>query len=219
MRKIILPIFILSSNLFFAQVDPDRISISSDLIYTQKLYNNSFYDQLSRTNILTFNTPSRYIGIQQSGTNRFEKGKEKYGSFALSVSQMIPADITLNDTLKAKLTGCNFGIPLFGYDLFKNQKNIDLIIMTGVNTGRLRIYDNKLVRSKNGYFSPKGTLLLRITIKKIVLSFLGEYDRDISAGKWKKLKYGSENTINPNSFYQSAYSFSIGLGYRLNTDM
>ena len=219
MRKIILLVFTLSSYLFFAQVNSDRVNVSGDLIYAQRFYANSFYDQLSRTNSLTFNTPPRYVGLQQSGTTPFKKLSNKYQSYAFSISQMIPINITLNDTLKAKLTGCNFGLPLYGYDLLRNQKNIDLIIMTGANVGRLRIYDNKLVRSKNAYFSPKGTLVLRITIKKIVLSFLGEYDRDISSGKWKKLKYGSENTISPNSFYQSAYSFSIGLGYKLNTDM
>lgn len=216
MRKIVLFIFVLNSNQFFAQGDPGRVNVSGDLIYAQKFYTNSFYDQLSRTNTLTFNTPPRYIGLQQSGTVPLEKLSDRYNSYAFSISQMIPIDIIINDTLKAKLTGCNFGLPLIGYDLLKNQKNIDLIIMTGVNVGRLRIYDNKLVRSKNAYFSPKGTLLLRITFKKIVLSFLGEYDRDISSGKWKKLKIGSENTIGPNSFYQSCYSFSVGLGYKLS---
>lgn len=194
--------------------------MSFDIIYGQKFYKNDFYNALNNQNNISLGGNPRFIGIQEAGTIYLTKNHtwlrfNHYESFSAILVKMIPVDIKINDSINAKLSGFNLGFPMFGYDFFPKQRAIDLILIVGANTGRLKLYNNDLIRSHNPYFSPKITIFPRITIKRFTISLLAEYEQDISKAGWKKMRFGKAGSFNVNGFDQTGYSFYFGIGYRI----
>jgi len=197
-------------------IPPARQNASIDLIYGQKFYKNDFYKTLSNQNNISFGGNPSCVGLLFAGAIPYEKQKPKFRNFAGTCIKILPFEFVLNDTIKGKVSGFNLGFTLIGYDCFPKSRALDLILIVGANTGRLKLYDNNLIRSHNPYFSPKITVFPRISIKRFTISLLAEYEQDISKAGWKKMRFGKAGSVNVDGFDQTGYSFYFGIGYRIS---
>jgi hypothetical protein len=150
------------------------------------------------------------IGIGTSG--QFTVNRE--GSFCghFIFSQVIPQAIQIKDSIKAKITGFNFGFA-YGGAISSRSEMVSLFFYAGFNTGRLRIYGNELIRQKNGYFSPKIGIQPKIIFNNIALSFILECDYDITNPNWKKTLFSSKDQLTMDKYRQSAVTAQVSLGY------
>lgn len=207
-------LFLFCGKLSFAQDTYPYERASFELIGSQKNFSDIPF--LSRSSAF-LKTPPKYVGIQFSGNyfiteNHTLFRKDRYNYFHESFSQLLPMDVKVGDSINAKMTGYNLGFSLWGYDLFLKKRNIDLAITIGANTGRLRLYGNRSVQSQNTYFSPKARLSAKVFIGKIAITASAEYEHDVTSGKWTKLWLFKPNTEVPYGFYQSGFTFSLGIG-------
>ncbi len=107
------------------------------------------------------------------------------------------------------------GIPLVSYGLIKRNPNFKLVLALGFNTGRIKLSGNEFVSQKNAFFSPKIELKPHFRISRFFLSFIFEYEYDISKSAWKKLGSGPSEQINLNALSSTGVSAFVNIGYLL----
>ena len=177
-----------------------------------KQFSSSFYKQLNTLDIFKILQPVIFAGLGYNGQFDVSRGTFYFGHIALLY--VIPQDITLNNQ-KGKLTGFMFSCSLYGVDILKEKKNTNLIISVGFNTGRLRIYQNELLRQKNPFFSPMVSFLPKFTIKKITFGLNIQFDYDISSPNWRKTQFANSNKTLLDKFQQTGVTTLIFIGYAL----
>ncbi len=185
---------------------------SWDVIYGNKFYNNDFRNYLPNVESIEIGKEPYYIGVQMASGLITTRMYSFSGAF--NVVQMIPISIKLNDTINAKLRGFNVGVPIFGFDALYKYKNIDFLIFSGVNIGRLKIFKKDYINKKNPYFSPKISLMPRVALGKIVLSATAEYDFDVFSTRWKNPIFEKKYSNTLSGFRQSGFSLIFGLGLK-----
>ncbi len=213
-KRLLNILFLLITQLFHAQDNEHQI----DSVYFYKHYIQKEMKYISSTTLkvsiqnMNTNYQTSSLGIKTSGAQGVNRFLCFYG--ALSFSQVIPQIITVNDSLKVKLTGANFST-LAGGDLFNKKENIDLALLIGFEVGRLRMYGNSLLRKKNGYFAPKIETLFKVQIKRFVLGACLAYKYDISNPNWKNTWFSKQKSYHLDKVRQNGISMSIIAGMTL----
>jgi hypothetical protein len=185
------------------------------LLYGGKNYTENFYNQFNTLQHTTLFNPVQVIGIGVcTPPDHFKTKKGKLARYVqhLSYSQVIPQEIRALDTVSARLTGFVFSASI-GLDLLGNSKHFNLMVSGGFNTGRLRMYQNELLRQKNPFFSPKISVEPGVRFGKVILSLKVEYEYDISSGNWRRTFFANKDKANLNSFQQSGLTTLISVGY------
>lgn len=136
-----------------------------------------------------------------------------YHYYLQNISIIIPKDITINDSLETKLTGYNFKSMLGLIDIFNKNYNIDLVIFIGGEFGRIRLYDNPLLRKKNGYFAPKIELQPKVKFKRLVIGGSFGYGYDISNPNWKNTWFSKDKSYTLDKLRQSGLSYQFFIGW------
>jgi hypothetical protein len=155
---------------------------SFDFYYGYRVYSQEFYKQLNTINSIELNKPLQTVGIGTSGYFPVQRMGGFYGHFVYN--QIIPQSIKIQDTLTGKISGYIFSFAC-GRTLIKSLRNFSLNYYIGFNTGRIRLYENPLIREKNYFFSPKVGIQPKIKIGKIGLTFIVEYEYDVTNPNWK----------------------------------
>ncbi len=199
-----------------SKVKPKKDSIiyrsheSIDIYYGYRIYQNSFYNQLNTLNDAKTNAPPQIIGVGISGHDHL------VGPWALqpiiTYYKIIPTKIYIEDTLNTKLSGFVFGFGL-GKSLATKNKNLSISAYLGFNTGRTTLTKNEFISQKNQFFSPKITIQPKVIIKHVAISFIVEYEYDITNPAWKQT-YFDKKTYLLNTFNQTTATALLSLGYR-----
>lgn len=218
----ILPILFLSTITFAQEVKNKGITTSWDLVFSSRiLFSSNISDDLNSINSSKFGQPINYLGISSTSTLLVNRRSVSDGGYPLDgyieYLQVLPQEIALNDSLKAKINGFNFGCVLLGKDMFRKNETFDLITAVGFNAGRFWLKGNSDLKQKNPYFSPMLVLIPRINLGKFVIKAYCSFDYDISNKNWKRKGF-SKNKLTPLSKFSSGgINLSVGLGYNFET--
>jgi hypothetical protein len=213
MRTIIFTILISAGFSLSGQTDSTSRLSSLDLYFGFRNLDQSFYNQLNTTDKINPSMPLRTIGIGESGVSAVTRNFYFYGH--LIYNHVIPQTIIIQDSIKGKITGFIFS-GAFGGVLKTKSERLALIYYTGFNTGRLRMFQNELIRQKNPFFSPKIGLQPKINFGPLSLTFFAEYEYDISKSSWRKTSLADNNKIKINTLRQTGITGQIGIGYVIN---
>lgn len=202
----------------FAQnIRSDQCLNSLDILLGEKVFTNKFMGQINSLNNFSFGKPVSYVGLGFVGS--INDGEGIFNDGHITYSHILPDNIIIGNSIKCKISGFNFSLPVLGYNLFSEKyESTDFLISLGFNTGRIRLYGNELVRQQNPYFSPKITMSPRVRISKLVLSLIVEYEYDISSGEWRKMANSNTNKIKLDNYRQSGITAFLSLGYLLVWD-
>lgn len=174
---------------------------SSNIIYENRLTTSPiFSNTLIGWSVSGLSAP----GSKYGGTHHYS---------SLNISIITPKDITINDSLETKLTGYNFKSMLGLIDIFNKNYNIDLVILIGGEFGRLRLYNNPLLRKKNGYFAPKIEIQPKIKLKQLVIGGSFGYGYDISNPNWKNTWFTKDKSYTLDKLRQSGFSYQFFIGW------
>ena len=182
---------------------------SIDFYYGYKFYKSNFYEQLNTIKSYNLSQPIKQVGIGISGYFSVERGTNYYGH--LLYNQVVPITFHINDSISGKLTGFVVSHGGGGKIIHNNWLLINWYL--GANAGRLRLYQNSLLKQKNPFFSPKLGLQTKIKMGRIALSGLIEYEYDISSSRWRKTPYYRGERIYVGGFRQSGLSVQVGVGF------
>jgi len=180
------------------------------LMVGTKQFSSSFYNQLKTVDKFKINQPLNFVGLGLSGQFLVSCTYYYYGHIALLY--IIPEDININNQ-KGKLTGFMFSCSMYGIDFLPKNKNTDMIVSVGFNTGRIRIYQNELLRQKNPFFAPMISFLPKFTIKKITFGLNIQLDYDISSSNWRKTYFANTNKMLLDKFKQTGLTTLFFIGY------
>lgn len=185
---------------------------SVDVSIGQHLYSQSFYE-LNTLKHFKLAAPVTIAGIGISGIFDYKTGK-RAGSYSSSISyhHILPQNIKIDST-DIKIMGFNVAIGVWGMDILHRLEKADIIVSAGINTGRLRIRESKLVQAKNPLLSPKISVMPRVRLGRIALSACAEYGYDISFAKWRKLRFADDVPAGLDKFRQSGLNCVFSLGY------
>jgi hypothetical protein len=220
MNKIVTLLFILISSFSFSQRDTISNFRSDGYVieYSQKFFNNDFGGNLKsikniESNSLSVETISlTYVSDNiavSGGISRFS-----YLSGYLRFSYVIPKKIFI-DSVEQNLRGFNFTMPFYGKNLVK-KKNLSLFYTFGVQVGRLKLVreeNEQKQKTKNMTFAPYVGLVAKVNISKVCISFIAQYDYDISSKMWKNQWFHKGQDVHFNGIRQSGLTFSTGVGY------
>ncbi len=181
-----------------------------DIGYGQKFLHQDFYNQLGTFGNAQIFQPLTYIGI--GGYSGFSRNKKSIYSGHIFYQQVIPQSVMISDSISGKITGFNLGFTLIGRDLFSKSERFDMLVGFGINTGRLRMYKNELIRQKNPYFAPKISLTPRVKLGKIVVSLNLDYELDISKPGWRGTIFANSNKVNISNLRQSGLTGFLTIG-------
>jgi hypothetical protein len=192
-----------------AQKKHDAIS-SFDLYYGYRPQLHNFYNQLNTINDFNLGKPLQMIGIGSSGEYVYNMNGHFYGH--LIYNQIIPQKLIVQDTLKGKITGFIFSFAYGGAITTKSEKFV-LYYYLGLNTGRLRLYGANELNQKNPFLSPKIGIQPKIKLGNIALTFILDYEYDISSPNWRRTLFSSGNKVNLASLKQTGITGQFGIGY------
>ncbi len=217
MKKLLylLLIQILCSAFGLGQVyDTTKIESDSTFLYKKSFqkntkYINSHNISFKQKELLGF-YDIQSIGYNYGSSFVITRHLLYYGS--LSFNQILSQKININDTLITNLTGYNSDF-LMGIDIFNKTKAIDLAILLGFEFGRLRLYNNPLLRKKNGYFAPKIELQPKVKLKRLVIGGSFGYGYDISNPNWKDTWFSKDKSYTLDKLRQSGFSYQFFIGW------
>ncbi len=189
-----------------------QLGNSLDLYYGYKFFQDNFSNKFNTTENFNWNSPVQIIGFGETGPVTINRSSRTCYA-QLLYSQVVPQPIWLNDTIKCKTTGgiLNFGIG--GY-VHSKSRNFYFNFYGGFNTGRLRFYQNEIVRQKNPFFSPKVGIQPKLQIRKFVISLIVEAEYDISKLNWRKTIRANDTKITIDRFKQTGYTVLLGVSYK-----
>ena len=206
----LIAVVILSSGLQ-AQVIKGLTNLNTfDIGYGQKFLQKDFYNQLGTYNNVQIFSPLTYIGI--GGISGFVRNKKSFYNGHIFYQQVIPQKVTIADTIQGKISGFNLAFTILGRDLLGKSERFDFLVGFGVNTGRLRMYKNELIRQKNPYFSPKISITPRARVGKVVFSLNVDYEFDISRPGWRGTIFAKKDKINLNNLRQTGFNAFLSIG-------
>ena len=217
MLKIIVCFLLSSSGCFSQKLEKTHIKTSFDVIYTSKIFVHNDLPGLNSTEFYNFGRGLNYIGIGFTQSLLVNRKSSLEGGYShdgyIEYSQIIPYKILLNDSIKAKVNGFNFGMTLWGMDLFPRKKNFDIITSVGFNTGRVWLNGDDEIKQKNPYFSPMVVVIPRVIIGKLSIQLRLNYGYDISNKNWKRKGFKKGNLAKIDPFSSESFDLSIGIGY------
>jgi hypothetical protein len=206
-------------SLIFASASAQLMTdlYSFDFVVQQRIYDKPFSSLLTNMHkrIEPLDVPVS-VGFQFTGKFHYPitRSSLMHVSGVNNYLFMLPTRVKLGDTMDAKITGFNFGLPVLGIDLLGKNKSADILLFAGMNTGCTWIYGSGRIHSKNAYFSPKAVVMPRFAIKNLVLSCFAEYDYDVSATRWKKTVFGPRHGLAVNPFKQGGLVFGLAIGMK-----
>ncbi|MBK8367184.1 MAG: hypothetical protein IPL10_07130 [Bacteroidetes bacterium] len=208
MKNIIL--FLLLTLNVKAQKDSTRTVLS--IFYGQKyLSHKTFEGKLNDVYKMKFGAPISYIGIGESGSIPINRSKlKRFGH--IMYTQIIPQDVKVSDTITVKISGFNFALTYFGFDVFPNNKHVDFFISSGFNTGRLRFFGNSFLNQKNPYFSPKISITPRILFGDFCFQMNIDYEVDVSKKNWRRTNFSNSDKINLPQTSNTGLNVLFGIG-------
>jgi len=207
-KRILLLIFIIKfSSPGFSQLYDFPVSV---LYGTKTLQNSHFNKQLNSFSNYQFKNAISFVGVLVSENIAY--GPRGYAKPNIYYGQIIPQLIKLNDTVSNNLTGFQFGLTVIGFG--RRMKNFAFDITPGFNTGRIKLVGEESSQ-KNPFFSPKIAFKPTFYVSRFFLSFIFEYEYDVSKASWKKLGSGSSEVILLDKVSQTGLSVLVNLGFRL----
>ncbi len=213
----ILVVFVFLAAIAFAQ-EPKRKYYYTDLpvspFYGSKLLLHApFNKQVNSIKSFTFNRAISYAGVCLSypASMNAWSDNEPYIYYA----QVLPQQIAVNDSVHAGLSGFQVGVGYYGLNVIPFRRRFQLYIMLGFNTGRLKLSGSNDFLQKNGFFSPKITVMPDLWITKwLRLSLLLDYEYDVSKKGWKTVKKHDAQAAIGN-LSQTGFSGGIKLSVRI----
>ncbi len=174
---------------FFSKKDTLNLFLSSyDIYIGKKLLSNSPFNELNSIDNFNAKKPLSYIGVGYSG--RFIVNRSSDYDGHIIYNQIIPQKVSY-DSLNLVLSGFSFALT-YGKALISKNKKQSIIFSLGFNTGRIKLKNSSLgLHYKNPFFSPKLSLQPKTKIGKSFLSFIIDYEYDISNYKWKERRKNS----------------------------
>ena len=186
---------------------------SFDLFYGYKIFTQNFQNKFNNYQKFNINSPIQLIGFGESGPIKINRNPKTYYGHSF-LNFVVPQPIWINDTIKCKVAGFVYSLAFGGY-INSRSKNFYTNFYFGFNTGRLRFYDNELVRQKNPFFSPKIGIQPKLQIKKFTINLIVEAEYDISKSSWRKTIPANSNKITINKFKQTGYTALVGISYKI----
>ena len=178
--------------------------------YGQKFFHNDFNRSLKSIDNIESNQLSVDM-ISLNFMNYLYVGRRmKFISYS-RFSFILPKQIEI-DFVSQKLRGFNMTLPIYGHRLI-DKKNFGLFISEGVQIGRLKLVDNEKRKMKNMTIAPYVGLVAKVNISKVCISFIAQYDYDISSKMWKKQWFHKGQDVHFDGLRQSGLTFSAGVGY------
>jgi hypothetical protein len=211
--KTLTTILLLSITLSLAaqkDTTSDQTLSSFDIYYGVRPFFGDLYHQLNSTTNFSFSPPIRTIGIGTSGHFIMSRASDFYGHFVYN--QILPEAIHIQDTIKAKITGFIFSFA-YGGAVTTTSGVFAFYFYLGLNTGRLKITGDENLAQKNPFFAPKIGVQPKIKLGRIALTFIFEYDYDISKTSWRRTLFAKVDQVNIAPFRQTALTGQVGLGY------
>lgn len=185
---------------------------SFDLYFGYKIFTEKFQNKFNTYQQFNVNSPIQLIGFGESGPVWFNQNPRTFYAH-MFFNMVVPQPVWINDTIKCKVTGFIYSLAWGGYFNSKS-KNFYANFYLGFNTGRLRFYDNEIVRQKNPFFSPKVGIQPKLQIGKFCVNLLLEAEYDISKTSWRKMKSANNDKITIDKFKQTGATALLGISYK-----
>jgi hypothetical protein len=180
--------------------------------FEQKYFLSDFGKQLKTLNQYQMEQPCNYISLSII-TDQYI-GPYRYPSYFI-FSYLLPANITVNDSIKERLNGYNMRFSFLGQNIIR-KKHLGLFFTEGLTFGRLKLVNEDKEKLKNAILAPYIGLVIRGTIKRLTFFAISEFNYDLSSAKWKKTWVSKKQQESIPSFKQSGLNFSIGINYSMN---
>lgn len=194
-------LLILLNSISLYSISPSRntiVSISSGFNYSQN------YSNLR--NKLGIKTSQRYFHGTSSPKRFFET----------QVQFLYHMPISSNfDGVQYKYYGHSLGLGIWGFDILNELKDIDLIVIPGINWGTNKITTTSSISTskyRNRFFAPKIKVEFRIFYKTLSFTIGADYQMDTSRKNWDHKEGENIHTL-PNSKPHSILPY-FSLGYR-----
>lgn len=201
----VLILFVFYSSSLLSQNQYDLLgfnAISSiDILYSQYKIKHKRH----------FNTVGVQITIPVCPANKFNCN---LSCTVINYKQILPKNEIFNDSLISITTGFRSSI-FKGVSYINKKENIQLTFLFGTEFGRLRLYNNPLLRKKNGYFAPKIELQPKIKLKQLIIGGTIGYGYDISNPNWKDTWFSKDKSYTLNKLKQSGFSWQVFLGWAI----
>lgn len=181
--------------------------------YEQTYFLSNFQNQLKNIENIDFNKPCNLISFGYFG--QLHTGRSYNFPAILAFSYLLPSKITINDSVKEKLSGFNFTISVAGQNLIK-RKHFGLFITEGIKGGRLKLVEDPQRKMKNSTFGPFAGIVLRTTVSYFTIFTSGQFCYDISSPKWKPTWISKSSSFDISNFSQSCFTFTMGISYSLD---
>jgi hypothetical protein len=207
-----------------AQIDRKQSPLKAaesypDILTLDVLYGNVFYQKTSNRNFNSFQhskigQPLQTIGLSITYSMSEDLVSHKYSTH-VSYSQIIPQQLSINDSLLGRINGGIFSFNIFGYDFTSKSKVSSVILGGGFNAGRLRVSADDYRSLKNPYFAPAVFFNPRFLIKRLAISFRAEYQFDVSKKRWKSMVFSQKgSSFELENLNQSGLILHLSLGWR-----
>lgn len=189
-----------------------KSAMSVDLFLGQKvLFDGALNERVGDFDNVKLGQPLTFLGI---GVTTVLMVNRKFTFPAeICFSHLIPQSIELSDSVSGRLSGFNVGLPLAGYDLFNNSRNVDLLFGTGFNAGRIRLFGDARLEQVNAYFAPYFSFSPRFVIGKVVVRLRMMFEFDITRSSWRNVWFSSSPKVDLGPMKSSGLSSSISIGW------
>src|ERR1043165_4992855 len=184
-----------------------------ELYYCCKILKNDFQKNVNTRDRFKWGEPLQIIGIGVSGPTTINRRPETFygnGSYNL----IIPQPARINDSISCKITGGIFSLGLGGL-LQSRSERFYTGFYIGFNTGRIRLSGPDIIRAKNGFFSPKAGIEIKLLPGRFSISVLAEAEYDVSRTNWKKTVRAADETIALDNLRQESITCLFTLSYSL----
>jgi len=212
--RLLLCIFLLIGFLSRSQDSTRRENSvgSFDVLVGQKvLMNEALNQSVGDFQNARFGQPMMYVGIGITSVLRINR---KYSFPAqLSFSHLVPQPIELNDSISGRISGCNISFPLAGYDPFRYSKTVDMLVETGFNTGRVRLFGDARLEQVNAYFAPFVSFSPRIVLGKIAVRWKLMFEFDVTRSTWRNVWFSNSPKVDLGLMKSSGFSSSVSVGW------
>jgi hypothetical protein len=190
MMRILFPIFlvlIFNFSCFFAvaqKSDGAETINSFNFYYGTKIFKMNFSS--SYNNFQNIDTKNAYKLVGIGANEKLLINRVYNTTSSLYFLKIIPEKIDVNDSTKYKSAGHLFGLTMFGLDLLSGNKDADLILTGGFDSGRIKLVHENGFKILNKMFAPKISFQTIFKFSKITIGMYLDYSFDISKKGWKR---------------------------------